>query len=236
MESGKSDKFEIKHNKDTREITLVPKGKKIEGCLVWLHGLGDSAEGFFPIFGDAALSPLPDSFKVRLLTAPVMSVTVNMGMRMNSWYDITNFDRSESSFNYDDVLKNSQIVKKVMDEEVEFFEGDSTKLMIGGFSQGCAMALQSGLTYGKPLKGIIGLSGYLFPRTKLPPKLDFPIFISHGEADPVINFEYAQPSYDRLKEIDNLKNMFEFHKIPHLEHSLDIKVLELIKKFVKKIV
>jgi len=89
-------------------------------------------------------------------------------MPCNSWYDIMSLDRSENSYSFEDVKKNSEYVKKCLDEELAILNGDSSKLFIGGFSQGCAMALHNGLTYKEKLGGIIGLSGYLFDQTKLP--------------------------------------------------------------------
>lgn len=128
-----------------------------------MHGLGDSAHGFLPIFASPETFT-PDNFKIRLLTAPEAPVTINMGMVCNSWYDILTLDRSESSLNWEDVEINSKMVQAIIDEEVAAFGGDPSKVFIGGFSQGCAMAIHNGLVYqGGMLGGIIGMSGYLFP-------------------------------------------------------------------------
>jgi len=89
-----------------REITLEPQDRAAEYSLIWMHGLGDSAMGFYPIFSSEETF-LPESFRVRLLTAPESPVTLNQGFRCNSWYDIRSLDRSENSFSFDDVLKNS---------------------------------------------------------------------------------------------------------------------------------
>ena len=155
-----------KIEKKGKEIHITPPN--FTRTIVWLHGLGDSAEGFFPVFADQQISLVPEDFKVRLLTAPNVPVTINGGMSCNSWYDIMSLDRSKNSYSFEDVKKNSEYVKKCLDEELEILKGDSSKLFIGGFSQGCAMALHNGLTYKEKLGGIIGLSGYLFEQTKLP--------------------------------------------------------------------
>lgn len=190
-----------------REIIIEPSEMDPEYSLIWMHGLGDSADGFFPIFASPETFT-PDNWKVRLLTAPDAPVTINMGMRCNSWYDILSLDRTESSLNWDDVLENSKSIQKVIDEEVDSYGGDPSKVFIGGFSQGCAMALHNGLTYDKGLLGgIIGFSGYLFPQTAIPETIP-PVHISHGEDDPMINIDYAVESYKR----DNFIKRVAFHR------------------------
>jgi len=59
------------------------------------------------------------------------------------------------------------------------------------------------------------------------------VHLSHGDSDPVINFNYAMESYERENFIK--RSNIEFHKQPFLEHSLDLQTLELARKFVKKI-
>lgn len=70
---------------------LTPKAGLYNSILVWMHGLGDSAEGFVDFF-NGATSPTPSTMKIILLTAPEEPVTINGGMIMNSWYDIMNFN------------------------------------------------------------------------------------------------------------------------------------------------
>ena len=71
---------------------------------------------------------------------------------------------------------------------------DSKQVIIAGFSQGCAMSLISGITYPKPLGGIVGLSGYLplrekFSELRTDANKDTPVWLGHGTADPVVNFK-----------------------------------------------
>ena len=226
MQNSQSPKIERKG----REIHITPPN--FTRTIVWLHGLGDSAEGFFPVFADQNISLVPEDFKVRLLTAPNVPVTINGGMACNSWYDIISLDRSKNSYSFEDVKKNSEYVSKCLDEELEILKGDSSKLYIGGFSQGCAMALHNGLSYKEKLGGIIGLSGYLFEQTKIPEEQP-PLILCHGEDDMVINIEHALKSYERN---DFYKRQgIELHRCKGLGHSLDQNVISLTKKFMKKI-
>ena len=80
------------------------------------------------------------------------------------------------------------------------------RIVIGGFSQGGAMSLFSGLTAKVRLAGIVGLSSYLLLSLKfadLVPKPEFnketPIFMAHGDVDQVVNTSLGKKSYDMLK-------------------------------------
>lgn len=82
------------------------------------------------------------------------------------------------------------------------------RIVIGGFSQGGAMSIFSGLTAKFKLAGIIGLSSYLLLSLKfadLVPKpalnQETPIFMAHGDEDQVVNYELGKKSYDLLKEL-----------------------------------
>lgn len=218
------------------EIIISPKNKEdIKQTLIWLHGLGDSAEGFFPVFTDTEYNPFTEcNTKIRLLTAPTAPVSINGGYECTSWYDIYNLDRNPDSYSFKDVKKNSENVRCAMEEEISLLDNDSTRLLIGGFSQGCAMALYNGLTFGKPLKGIIGLSGYLFSQVDLDkfPHIP-PTLLCHGSDDLTIKAADAEFSYQRSNFIK--KKNVQFHLIEGLGHSLDLNVIKLMRQFVSKL-
>ncbi|EGF30000.1 putative carboxylesterase [Oxalobacteraceae bacterium IMCC9480] len=75
--------------------------------------------------------------------------------------------------------------------------------MLAGFSQGCAMTLQTGLRHPEQLAGLLCLSGYVPLNAKLaeerhPANQHTPIFLAHGRSDPVIPFARAEQSRDLL--------------------------------------
>ena len=67
-------------------IYIQPKSEHTH-TLIFLHGLGDSAKGFEPIFEEGGPLNFPN-LKVVLPTAPIKPVSLNNGYKMNSWYDI----------------------------------------------------------------------------------------------------------------------------------------------------
>lgn len=90
-----------------------------------MHGLGDSAEGFAPLFQQH--SDILPNCKYVLLTAPTRAVTLNMGMRMTSWYDIRTLGAREMN---EEVLDSAEIISRVLQEESKSCEN----VYLGGFS------------------------------------------------------------------------------------------------------
>jgi lysophospholipase I len=85
----------------------------------------------------------------------------------------------------------------------------SDRIVLGGFSQGGATSIFAGLTAPFKLAGIVGLSAYLLLSLKfkdLLPKPEHnketPIFMGHGDEDPVVRHELGKFSYDMLKGLD----------------------------------
>ena len=114
------------------DITLMPSVH--QRTIVWLHGLGDTANGFADIFYRSPV--LPDT-KMVLPTAPIQAVTINQGARMPSWYDL------KYDYRYDPSMEPSaQRIVDILKEESKHTDC----LMLGGLSQGCVMALLTGLS------------------------------------------------------------------------------------------
>ena len=103
--------------------------------LIWLHGLGDTAIGFYDVFTKHV--DLPDTCKVILPTAPVRKVTVNMGMEMPAWFDIIgDFSDSDLSktINQDQVSESVTFLTTLIQEEAKLLGNDPSRVFIGGFS------------------------------------------------------------------------------------------------------
>jgi len=178
--------------------------------------------------------PIPGRMKVILLTAPMAPVTINGGAVMNSWYDIISFKREKGSISEDDVVKNSVRIKNVITEEAKALNGNFGKVFVGGFSQGCCMALSAALSLKENVGGVVGLSGLLFPFVELnaEEKKRIPILLAHGKWDGVIPFQIAEESYQRLRDA---KFSMKFHSFDD-EHTIDYTTMEEFKNFLTKLV
>lgn len=173
----------------------------VSAAVIWMHGLGADANDFVSIVGELDLSNCP-GIRFVFPNAPTMPVTINGGYIMRSWYDIVSTDlvRREDEAG----LRKSQAeIEQLIEREVARGIAPE-RIFLAGFSQGCAMTLQTGLRYSKQLAGMICLSGYLPLANLLEQERNHanhntPIFMAHGLVDNVVPLQRAQQSYDLLK-------------------------------------
>ena len=175
----------------TLECVEIETGKNPRHAVIWLHGLGADGNDFGPIVPDLAGADLPP-IRFVFPHAPVRRVTINGGMPMRAWYDITGMEIAQRQ---DETGMRASIVELEALIAREVARGVAAKnILLAGFSQGAAMVLCGGLRHAARLGGIIALSGYLPLHEKLADErsaanADVPILIAHGSFDPVV----AQP-------------------------------------------
>ena len=134
MYSSENNFYEF--SKKGADIYLTPKAKHTH-TLIFMHGLGDSAQGFYDFFTETS-SPAPATMKIVLPTAPIRPVTINAGMKMASWFDFKSFSVTEANFNnvigVNQADESTERIKKIINEEIAVLGGDSKKIFVGGFS------------------------------------------------------------------------------------------------------
>jgi lysophospholipase II len=177
---------------------------KHSATVILMHGLGDSAEGL----EDLALmwrNQFPH-IKFILPTAPTRPVTLNMGQRMNAWYNINSLDDRQKD-PCEGLEDSASFIHSLVESEKSLGLPRS-RIMLAGFSQGGALSLFSGLqvpdataaSVPEPLAGILVLSGYL-QKSHIFNLHDgyksVPVFHCHGDADPVVSMhkEYFPDIY-----------------------------------------
>ena len=182
------------------ETVEVETGPNPIGSVIWLHGLGVDGHDFEAIVPELRL---PESLSLRFVFphAPVRPVTLNNGMEMRSWYDIISLDRNgpvdEAGIN-----DSSAILESLLEREME--RGiDPGQIVVAGFSQGGAIAINTVLRSSGNLAGLLALSTWL----PLPAATDghgadtsLPVFMAHGRFDPMIPMQFGRLSADRLIE------------------------------------
>ncbi|GBL03560.1 alpha/beta hydrolase [Glaciecola sp. KUL10] len=177
-------------------VEIAAKGDH-KATIIWLHGLGDSGNGFAPI---APELKLPDELGVKFIFphAPIRPVTINNGMEMRAWYDIKSLDM-ESRADIEGVIESSAAVQKLIENEIEAGI-DSRKILLAGFSQGGVIALHLGTRFNQPLAGIVALSTYMCaPDTlqlqKSEENQDTPVMFAHGQQDEVVPLFLGNAAY-----------------------------------------
>ena len=169
--------------------------------VVWLHGIG--ADGFQsePLIRQLARAGEP-SLRFVCPYAPFRAVTLCGGQRMRAWYDLRDIDRQLRQ-DEPSIRESSAGVRALIEREIE--RGiPSERIVLGGFSQGGAIALLTGTRLPKPLAGIVALSCYpllagSFTAERAIANQHTPIFLAHGVDDPVIDSCIGESMRDRLR-------------------------------------
>jgi phospholipase/carboxylesterase len=208
-------------------------GDSPKSTIIILHGLGASATDFVPVARELDLGSLGD---VRFVFpfAPVRPVTINGNMPMPAWYDILGADlvRRED----EPSLRESAVgLQDLLDREIA--RGvPASRIVLGGFSQGCAMTLLAGLRTPHRLAGLLGLSGYLplaatTAAERSDANRDVPVFLAHGRTDPVVPFARGTATRDALVE---LGYPVEWHEYP-MQHSVSQEEIADVEAWLLKV-
>lgn len=180
----------------------VNPDKPHNAVVVWLHGLGDSGNGFAPIVPELHL---PAQLAVRFVFphAPVRPVTINNGMPMRAWYDIKTLDFNHRA-DVEGVHESAQSVMALI--EAEHAKGvPYDRILLAGFSQGGVIAYHVGTRFPHKLAGIMALSTYMSEPEKLScdahqANKDIEIFCAHGQQDEVVPMFLGHAAYKVLVE------------------------------------
>ena len=210
----------------------IETGERPDGAVIWLHGLGADGRDFEPIVPELRL---PQSLSLRFVFphAPIRPVTLNQGMRMRAWYDILQLGGGRED---DPGIRASQ--KSL--EDLIAREGSRGiapgRVVLAGFSQGGAIALQTALRYGERLAGTLALSTYLplaatIAAERNPANRDLPIFMAHGSQDPMIPLDRARASRDALAA---LGYAVEWREYP-MQHSVCLEEIADIAAWLTRV-
>lgn len=184
----------------TLETIEVESAPNPTAAVIWLHGLGADGNDFVPIVNEIDLHDCP-AIRFVFPHAPTMPVTVNGGYVMRAWYDILGADivRREDEAG----LRKSQLAVDALIAK-EIARGiPAERIILAGFSQGCAMTLQTALRQPQKLAGLLCLSGYVPLNATVADERHAanhatPIFMAHGRGDNVIPIARAEQSRDLL--------------------------------------
>jgi len=172
--------------------------------IVVLHGLGADGRDFVPVAQAMDLSAIGP---VRFVfpSAPVRPVTINGGYEMRAWYDIFSLGTDPAALRKEDEvgLRESQaIVQQLVEREVQ--RGvPAHRVVLMGFSQGCAMTLLAGVRAPQRLAGLVALSGYLPLASTTAAQASeanrgVPVFMAHGDADDIVVPARGEAARDAL--------------------------------------
>ena len=217
---------------DLLDAIQLETSRDPERSVIWLHGLGADGRDFVPIAGELSLPDAPIRFVFP--HAPVQPVTINNGMSMRAWYDIVADDiaRREDERG---VRASQRLVEALIARERE--RGvPAARIVLAGFSQGGAIALQTGLRHAERLAGIMALSTYVPIASALEAERnaansDVPIFMAHGTQDPIIPLAHARRSRELL---ERLGYPVEWHEYA-MPHSVSPQEIDDIGAWLRRV-
>ena len=192
-------------------------------AVIWLHGLGADGHDFAGLVPELDLSGCPP-IRFVFPHAPSMPVTVNGGYMMPAWYDILG-PNLVSQQDAAGIQASERAIAALIAHEVA--RGiPAERIVLAGFSQGCAMALHTGLRLPHRLAGIMALSGYLpladrFTAERHPANAQTPVFMAHGTQDPVVVIARGEDSRDALVALGQPVHWHSY-PMPHSLHPQEI--------------
>jgi phospholipase/carboxylesterase len=204
-------------------ITIEPN-VPATACVIWLHGLGDSGDGFAPIVPELNL---PKNHPVKFIFphAPQQAVTINQGYVMRSWYDIKSMDlhnRADMAGVLESEVKVKALIKEQIDSGIA-----ASNIVLAGFSQGGVVAMFTGLRYPEKLAGIMALSCYLPNADALPEQLSAAnsqtaILQQHGDNDDVVPLSAGKMA-NKLLKAENYPVKWQTYPMAHNVHPTQVR-------------
>jgi len=213
-----------------KPITVPAKGEH-SATFIMLHGLGDTGNGWSDVAQQLALPHVKCVFP----TAPTRPISINMGMSMPGWYDIRSLDKLDGSDeDAEGVRESVRYVEGLVQAEVDAGV-PSDRVVVGGFSQGGAVALMM-LRSGTKLGGVAALSTYLMLRDEAlasDANAATRVFMAHGDSDQVVAFPFGDGSRKKLQEagLD-----VDWKVYPGMPHSACMEELQHLKEFLLSVV
>ena len=209
-------------------ITIEPSSKA-SSTVIWLHGLGADGHDFEGIL---PMLELPADHTIRFIFphAPERPISVNDGMVMRGWYDITSFDFGKRG-DIDGIESSVKSIGQLIDKEIE--SGIvSSNILLAGFSQGGVIALHTALRYPQQLTGVVALSTYLPYSEKIPVADHNPstIFCAHGTNDPIVPYSAGEEAKTVLDEKGYRTKWHQYQ----MEHAVCTEEIDEISSFIQE--
>ncbi|KAI0032880.1 lysophospholipase I [Vararia minispora EC-137] len=223
-------------------LTISPRLEHT-ATVIFIHGLGDSGYGWLPVAEMYAADPDFDSVKWVLPHASRRPVTANNGYTMPAWFDILE-SGNEARQDVDGILASTRAIDSLVQAEAR----TTRRVVLGGFSQGAALAIIAGLSTKTRLAGVAALSGRVMVRDRLKSMVslhakELPVFVGHGTDDPLVRPEHVLDGVEFLKNEIGLSEAagagtpgISLHTYDGLAHVVSERELEDLRNWLKVVV
>ncbi|KAI0043456.1 Phospholipase/carboxylesterase [Auriscalpium vulgare] len=230
-----------------KTVAVEPVAKHT-ATVIFIHGLGDNGYGWKPVAQMFQQDTGLHHVKWVLPHAPQLPVTANMGVEMPSWFDILSFG-FDSAEDETGMLRSLRSIDDLVAAEVAAGI-PSERIVVGGFSQGGALSILTGVTSPRKYAGVVGLSAWALLRHKLHEMRSehattLPIFWGHGTHDPLVKFQFGVDSVTFLKDdlgipattiqSPDLRGI-AFNAYSGVAHGTNDRELTDVKEWIKRII
>lgn len=215
------------------ETIELSSGPEPTAAIIILHGLGADGNDFVPIAQELDLRSVGP---VRFVFphAPTRPITINGGYVMRAWYDILGANLVQREDEAGLRASQDEVEALIAKERARGIAAE--RIVLAGFSQGCAMTLMTGLRHAERLAGLVGLSGYLplaatLEAERHPANQDVPIFLAHGSGDEMIPMGRSLAT---RQELARLGYAVEAHDYP-MGHSVCMEEVADLNRWLLRI-
>lgn len=221
-------------------IRIAATVKPVNSAVIFVHGLGDTGAGWswFPqMIEQSNLIRNHKSINYVFPNAPHIPITMNGGYVMPGWFDIYELGNPDAKQDTVGFYKSCEVLKTLIKEQIELYNVPAEKIILGGFSQGAAVALATVSLLDFKIGGVVALSGFCPVRDSLEQRQnkggvnhETPIFQGHGTLDPVVSYEFGKQTNEFYKKLGFTKA--QFNTYPGVAHSASEDELADVMKFI----
>ena len=206
-------------------IIKPDQNNKINNAVILLHGYGGEGKD---------ISMLTLNWKRFLPNTVFLCPNGHEKCSINQsgfqWFDLS---KDDPKYIIEQSLKAEQIIKKYINEVKELYKLNNSQICLSGFSQGCMMSINIGLTSDENFNCVVGFSGKIIDKDNLVKRISSTtkMLLLHGDKDAVV------PSSNLLDAKDFLlrnKIEVETNMISDCDHHIPIKASSIALSYLKK--
>lgn len=219
-------------------VRVAARTQPAEQAMIIFHGLGDSGSGWSFLADYLQKDPAFSHTRFIFPHAPILPVTANGGMKMPAWFDIMEWSLTPSKVDTEGFQRSLGVAQIYVQEQIDAGI-EPENIIVGGFSQGAALALASAVTLPVKIGGFVSLSGFCIIPKKLRQiknvkNVDTPVFHGHGDCDPVVALSMGQQAKEFFTGECGIRH-YDLRIYPGLEHSTSPEEMVDLVEFIKKI-
>ena len=207
--------------------TVIKPGEnnKINSAIILFHGYGGDGKD---------ISTLTHNWKRFLpntvFLCPDGHETCPINPNGFQWFDLS---KDDPKYIIEQSLKGEQVIQKFINEVKELFKLNNSKICLSGFSQGCMMSINIGLTSDEDFNCVVGFSGKIIDKENLSKRISSKtkMLLLHGTLDNIVPASNLLDAKDFL--IRN-KVEIETHMVDNCDHEIPINSSSIALNYIKK--